>query len=84
MPLANNASTTIFDFKRGELVFFGGFLFFLAKPYPKSQKFYPAGKRSSFFFGPKKVFFEPKKLELALLAVSSSAMGCDLRSANCQ
>ena len=64
LPLANRASPTIFGLRRGELVFFRRFpVFFGQNPTLNRKKSFRCAKRASFFFffGPKKVFFEPKK-----------------------
>ena len=60
LPLANRASPTIFDLRRGELVFFRRFpVFFEQNPTLNRKKSFRCAKRASFFFffGPKKVFF---------------------------
>ena len=53
-----------FDLGRGELVFFRRFPFFFEQnPTLNRKKSFRCakGRAFSFFFGPKKVFFEPKK-----------------------
>ena len=64
LPLANIASPTVFDFKRGELVFFRRFpVFFEQNPTLNRKKSFRCAKGRAFFFfsGRKKFFFEPKK-----------------------
>ena len=53
-----------FSISKGASSFFSAISgFFRAKPYPKSQKIFSLREKGELFlfFGPKKVFFEPKK-----------------------
>ena len=64
MPLANRASPTIFDLRRGELVFFRRFpVFFEQNPTLNRKNSFRCTKRASFFFflGRKKFFLSPKR-----------------------
>ncbi len=64
LPLANIASPTVFDFKRGELVFFRRFsVFFEQNPTLNRKNSFRCAKRASFFFffGRKKFFLSPKR-----------------------
>ena len=64
LPLANRASPTIFDLRRGELVFFRRFpVFFEQNPTLNRKKSFRCAKRASFFFfsGRKKFFLGPKR-----------------------
>ena len=63
LPLANRASPTIFDLRRGELGFFRRFpVFFEQNPTLNRKKSFRCAKRASFFFsGRKKFFLSPKR-----------------------
>ena len=58
LPLANNASTTVFDFKRGELFFFGRArpeFFFTERASPRAFLFFCGGGELKFFSGKTKL-----------------------------